>query len=422
MLEIRSEIGRLRQVLTHAPGLEVDRMVPSMMEELLFDDILFGDAAREEHESFLRVLEHLGVEVLQAQAMLGEALAEPPARDWIMAALAEDLPTGVRQQLSDAQPEDLASMLVHGIRSDPKRRGIDAGELFEIVPLPNYCFQRDPQIALGNGVIISSMAMPTRWRESLLSRLLFKFHPRLSDTHVILDPLQVENGQPMYLGLTRPTFEGGDVLVLSPEVIAVGHSERTNRSGIRRLARALFHREGGPRWMVVVSVPQQRAYMHLDTIFTPVDNNACLVHEPVILGGHVSPAPAYVIDLHGADVRPRTADDFLTTLRQRGVDLEPISCGGDDLLHQEREQWTDGANALALAPGVITLYDRNQVTAESLDKRGFKVVTAAELLAGKAHVDLDDPQRICILLPSYEMSRARGGPHCLTHALVRDSL
>lgn len=421
-LSIDSEIGRLREVLLHAPGHEVDHMVPSMMEDLLFDDILFGDAARAEHRILRHLLMALEVEVLEARELLAEALDAAGAREWLLRVMVEDLPAWLRTRMVDADAFDLADMLVHGVRHDPRAARIATDDLFEIPPLPNWCFQRDPQIVLGGGVVFSAMATATRWREALLSHVIFRFHPRLAEVPVILDPLHVPEGRPLYLGLDRASFEGGDVLVLSSDVVAVGFSERTNRTGVRRLARALAAQEEGPRWMVVVDLPDRRAYMHLDTVFTPVDRDACLVYPPVVSEGSAETAGVYEIDLEAEEPTPRSAPHLLATLARHGLDLRPIPCGGDDILSQQREQWTDGANALALAPGVTVLYDRNRRTAESLARQGFEVVEADRILAGRFPLNLEADRRVCVLLPSHEISRARGGPHCLTHALRRDPL
>jgi arginine deiminase len=421
-LQVHSEIGRLRHVLLHAPGREVDRMVPAMMEELLFDDILFGEAAREEHRIFRRLLEALDVEVVEARDLLIEALDGAGAREWLLGAMLEGLSPRLRTRWQEAAAADLADVLVHGVRRDPGTGGIAGDELFELPPLPNWCFQRDPQVVVGDGIVFAPMATATRWCETLLSHVIFGFHRRLRDARVILDPLHVEPGRPLSLGLDRPRFEGGDVLVLSADVIVVGLSQRTNRTGMRKLARALAGYAGGPRWMEVVDLPRRRAYMHLDTVFTPVDRNACLVHPPVISTAGAETAAVYEIDLAAAEPSPRPVGDLLSALRRRGIDLRTIPCGGQDPIHQQREQWTDGANALGLAPGVIVLYDRNVRTAEALDHEGFEIVPAAAILSGSAAVDLDAARRVCVLLPSHEISRARGGPHCLTHALRRDPL
>lgn len=421
-LRVRSEIGRLREVLVHDPGPEVDCMVPSMMKELLFDDILFGDRAREEHALFRRVLEWLGIEIHDAGEMLVEVLGIPDARRWALEVLFEDLADAQRELLEGSAPAELADHLVAGMRTEPSRRGVEVEDLFVLPPIPNWCFQRDPQIVIGEGVVFAAMAAPARHREAMLGRLLFRFHPRLTATPTLLDPLEFDRDQSLFVGMHRPCLEGGDVLVLSPDVLAIGHSERTNRIAIQQLARALAKREDAPRWIFVVEIPQRRAYMHLDTLITPVDRNACLVYPPVITEEGAELARVYEIDLHANEVVFKPREALLTALHRRGVDLEPIPCGGSDPVAQQREQWTDGANALALAPGVITLYDRNQATVEELARRGFRIVAADDLLLGRDEVDLDEPGRVCILISSHEISRARGGPHCLTHPLVRDDL
>jgi arginine deiminase len=423
MVQVHSEIGRLRRVLMHEPGPEVDRMVPAMMEELLFDDILYGSRARDEHARFRRVLQLLGIEVRDARTLLRETLEQEDARRWLVHLIEDELPAALREPLRGAGAELLTRRLVEGVRFKPEDPGIEVHELFDMPPLPNWCFQRDPQIVLGDGVVFASMATPARYRESLLARTIFRFHPDFAGTKVILDPLTAEAGHPLFLGLHRPRIEGGDVLVLSPEVVAIGESERTNSVGIYRFARALAARAcsgAGPRHLLVVELPRRRAYMHLDTLFTMVDHDACLVHAPVILPDGLESARVFTFDLCADEPRPVLDGDLLGVLRRHGIDLEPIPCGGSDSVAQQREQWTDGANCLALAPGVITLYDRNVRTAEVLAERGFHVVTAEDLLLGREEIDLDAGKRVCILLPSNEISRARGGPHCLTHALQRD--
>ncbi|MFQ5599901.1 MAG: arginine deiminase family protein [Candidatus Krumholzibacteriia bacterium] len=418
---VTSEVGRLRQVLVHEPGPEVDRMVPSMMEELLFDDILFGDAAREEHRRFQRVLQLLGVEVLEMETLLQETLRSEEGCRWILDPLLEVTPKPLRERMQGATPEKLAAMLVHGVRLDPLHAGIEADDLFEVPPLPNLCFQRDPQAIIGSRVIISSMATPARWREALLAGAIFRFHPRLSRIPILLDPM-APGTRPIHLGPRRPQFEGGDVLVLSPDVVALGYSERTNRTGVHHLARVLARLEGGPRWLVVVKLPARRAYMHLDTVITPVNRDACLVYPPITMRGGSDAAHVFEIDLHSEERAPVERDDLLAVLAKRGVDLKPIPCGGSDPVVQQREQWTDGANAFAVAPGMILLYERNPSTAEQLDREGFRIVRAEDLLLGREQVDVGQGERAGSLLPSHEMSRARGGPHGRTQPLLRDEV
>ena len=421
-VHVSSEIGRLRQVLVHEPGLEVDRMAPEVMEELLFDDILHGDSARAEHQVFRQVLRRMGVEVLEAADLLRESFGNEEACEWIFRGLAPHVSPGTEEELRAAPTDELAAMMVEGVRYRGTAQSLADDPLFEIPPLPNWCFQRDPQIVLGRGVVISSMATPARWREEYLAATIFRYHPRFSMVPRILDPLMPQAIRPIHLGLARPHLEGGDILVLSEDVVAVGYSERTNRTGVRQLARALSEFEGGPRWLVVVRLPQRRAYMHLDTLMTLVDRDAALVFPPVIEAHGSQAAVTFEIDLRSEDLTPRRIGSVLDALRLRRLDLEAIPCGGSDPLYQQREQWTDGANAFAVAPGVITLYERNHRTAEELARHGFEIVDAADLLSGISSVDPEAGKRTCILLPSHELSRARGGPHCLTQPLRRDAL
>jgi len=421
MVSVTTEVGRLREVLVHEPGPEVDAMVPSMMEELLFDDILYGDRAREEHGLFRRALQVLGVSVIDAQDLLEDVLRDRAAR---RSTLESMLPPGaddLRDRLSDAPSEKLAAALVSGLRlATGTAQVLDIADLFEIPPLPNWCFQRDPQIVIGHGVAFASMASAAREREARLARVLFRFHPDLAATPTLHEPLVAGFERSHVAGAGQAFLEGGDVIVVSPDVVAVGLSERTNRLGIEDLATSLAAQPDGPRFLVVVELPRRRAYMHLDTLFTPVDRDLALVFPPVLLHQGSEKATVYEIDLRSKnrDWAPRT--DLLSCLSRRAAGFEPISCGGDDPIAQQREQWTDGANALALAPGVIAMYDRNRGTMEELSRRGFRIVEAEDLLLGREEVDLDAPERVCISFTSHELSRARGGPHCLTHPLRRD--
>jgi len=421
-VDVRSEVGRLRRVLVHEPGAEVDLMVPSLMEELLYDDLLFGEAARDEHRLLCDLLTTLDVEVLHSRNLLEEAAAEPEAREWLLRGVIGDMARIVRERMNDAEPKELAGMAIRGIRHDSTMGTLSDEDLFELTPVPNFCFQRDPQFVVHDGVVFCAMATATRWREALLSRVNFRFHPAVRKAKVHLDPLDSNPNRPLHFGIDRASFEGGDLMVLSQDVVAMGYSERSNRSGVRRIARALSEIEDGPRWLLVVALPQERAYMHLDTVFTQIDRDRCLVYPPAILPGSARTAQVFRFDLHADELSPSPCADFLSSLREHGIDLEPIHCGGDDPIAQAREQWTDGANALALAPGIAVLYDRNVATAEALSEKGYHIVDASEIVSGVQSLSLDDPKPTCVLLPSNEIARARGGPHCLTHALLRDPL
>jgi len=419
MLCVTSETGRLRRVLLHEPGPEVDLMVPAMMEELLFDDILFGDRAREEHRRFRRLLQLVGVEVVEANQLLEETLASEEARRWLSGILLADMAHDLREMFEKAPAAELVRTLISGRRRDGEGKA-SVRDLYRITPLANWCFQRDPQIVFGQGVIFSAMATPARWREALLSRAIFMFHPAFRGAPVWCDPLKAEMEQNLFLGLHRPRLEGGDVLVLSRDLVAVGVSERTNSVAVSLLMRALARKDGAPRYLHVVHLPQRRAYMHLDTVFTPISESAALAFPPVVTGP--DSAEVFEVDLHAENPTPKHVGTLVQALEGRGLPFEPIPCGGDDPVHQQREQWTDGANALALAPGVICLYDRNVRTAEALARRGFRVIDAESVLLGGTELNLERTGKTCLLISSNEIARARGGPHCLSHPLVRDEI
>ncbi len=428
MLRVTSEIGRLRRVLVHEPGPEVDRMVPAMMEELLFDDILFGDGARDEHRRFRRLLQLVGVEVLEARDLLEETLADEPWRA-----------TGC---WSFSPPEAAARAAIAGSRAssaDDLRRGPGRGpaaadlaraastsaDLFELPPLPNWCFQRDPQIVLGDGVVISAMATPARWREGLLARPCSASTRLCAARRVLLDPLA---SGPRRHSPARPPPAAPRGRRRARAVARRGRGRLVRahqpRSAIELLAEALARREDGPRWLEIVRAPAAPRLHAPRHGLHPVDRDAGLVFPPGDLRPTAPRQPRSTRSTSTPTTRRRVhRGDLLAALAARGLDLEPIPCGGGDPIAQQREQWTDGANAFALAPGVITLYDRNLATAEELDRARLPASSTPRTCCSAARRSTStEPGRVCILLPTHEISRARGGPHCLTHPLVRDDL
>jgi arginine deiminase len=418
-LRVYSEIGPLRRVLLHRPGLEIDRMVPAMMEHLLFDDILDGEEARQEHDTFRTLLERLGVETLDAVTLLQETLArQRDARGGLLAELAAShrLREPVLRRLGALPPAELATALVYGLRSEePQRPG---GSLFDLLPIPNYFFQRDPQVVLGDRVLISSMATEAREREPMLARAIFRHHPALSgyaDLFAVHSPPHaVPDYGPAY---PYPSIEGGDVLVASREVLLVGISERTNRRGVEALADYLRREQTSFRHLLAVELPPRRAFMHLDTVFTFVDRNLCIAYTPVIEPGGPEAARVSRVDLEGEELTFRLQPSLRGALSALGIEVDVVPCGGGgDFLDQQREQWTDGANAFAVAPGVIFLYHKNRNTTDGLAARGWRVLTEGEALAA---ADLGSG-KTCITFSGRELSRARGGPRCMTMPLERD--
>ncbi|MCB9555730.1 MAG: hypothetical protein H6707_06465 [Deltaproteobacteria bacterium] len=425
MLNVTSEIGRLRTVMVHLPGREIERMVPSMMGELLFDDILFGEVARNEHRRFQRILAMVADEVLLLQELLAAALADSAIRAAVVEDFAEKLrlDQAVLDALATDDNERLATQLIEGLeRADVTRMPERPSELYLLPPLANLLFHRDPALVIGKDVVISSMATRARLREPLLLQTVFNHHPRFRDLEPIFASFDADFRR-RSTAHPRPMIEGGDVIVAREDLLIIGSSIRTARGTIEDLALALQHAKCPIQRILVVELPQSRSYMHLDTVFTIINHDECLVYEPVIIEDGVEQAAVYQLELGNDEIIATSKHSLLSALAELGIDLRPITCGGGaDLIAQQREQWTDGANAFALAPGKILLYHCNLRTAEELSNAGYQVVTDEDLLLGRVSSDIlaDEQSKVLIQITGHELSRARGGPRCLTMPLRRD--
>lgn len=420
-LNVTSEIGRLKSVLVHLPGREIDLMIPPMMAQLLFDDILYGQVAREEHRRFQQLIRFVADDVFDLQDLLEETFEEPERKELIVRDLGKRnrFNRKLVSWLLEQPPAVLAETVIAGIAIEQ-----EAGELpkFELYPIPNMFFMRDPQIVLGDRVVISSMATQARRRESLLSKYVFQHHPKLRDRNLFwVDFMEAEPERPMPRKL--PTLEGGDVLVPRRDLLLVGVTERTNKAGVEALMRSLREANAGVKSVIIVEIPRQRSFMHLDTIFTFINRHECLIYPPVILPGGSQAAKVTTADLtkkKGIDYSEQKS--LLGALKKKGFDLEPIYCGGKRPIDQQREQWTDGANAFALAPGILLMYERNVRTAEELAAHGYHVVYEDDLLLGRTELETWTAKKYALQIAGNELSRARGGPRCMTMPLEREEL
>lgn len=420
-LNVTSEIGKLKSVLVHLPGREIDLMVPPMMAQLLFDDILYGQVAREEHRRFQQLIRFIADEVIDIEDLLAEVLQDEDAKEFIVRDLAKRnrLRRPLVARLLDEPADKLAETLIGGILREQEASG-DLPK-FDLFPVPNLFFSRDPQVVIGNGMVISSMATQARRRESLLSKYVFEHHPSFRDEKMFfVDFMAAEPERPMPRNL--PTLEGGDILVLSRDIILIGVTERTNRAGVQELAKALKAAGSGVKTMIVVEMPKQRSFMHLDTVFTFTSRNECLIYPPVILPGGSQAAKVTSIDLTRRSLAAKQEKSLLGALRKLGFDMEPIYCGGQRSLDQQREQWTDGANAFTLAPGVILMYERNVRTTEELAAHGYNIIYEDDLLLGRVEMETWTDKKYALLIPGHELSRARGGPRCMTMPLEREDI
>ncbi|MCE1229140.1 MAG: arginine deiminase family protein [Firmicutes bacterium] len=427
-LSVFSEIDRLKQVVIHHPGPEVDLMVPAIMEKLLFDDILHGEQAREEHALFRAALGRVAEEVLDIQDLFVEALAKEGTK----LAFIEDLRRLVN--LSDAtcnllremSSEACARSVISGIQWDdiPNHTHWQRGFEYRLRPIPNLLFMRDPAAVLGTAYSINSMATWAREREPLILSYVFRHHPRLK--HLPKRARLFDQVTPLLKNEIRAplAMEGGDMLVMNHKVLAIGCSERTSADAVHHLAESLrdHYRRGetGFEHLLMVLMPPIRSAMHLDTVFTRTSEDECLIYPPFFGSRSRELLNVMSIDLRNDELRFTTQPSLLKTLRQVGIDLKPIACGGNDYVKQQREQWTDGANAFAMAPGVIFSYSRNIATASELDRHGYRVLPVKQLLADP-FIDLLDGRKYVIQLECGELSRARGGPRCMTMPLSRVS-
>jgi arginine deiminase len=416
-LSVFSEIGRLRAVAVHNPGLEVDYMTPSLMHELLFDDILFGEEAREEHALFRKVLGKVADQVIDVQLLLEQALAVEGAKPHFLERFCalHNLSKEDAAYLGDLDAETLAKIAVTGWYEDLDK---GADYRFKFPPVPNLLFMRDPASVIGDGVSINHMATAARRPEPFILEVILRFHPEYaveSEEKVWFNAIPgYMKGQPE----ANHTIEGGDILVISEDVLAVGVSIRTTQSAVTMLAESV-RKHHKFKTLIGVLMPQERAVMHLDTIFTRIDEEHCLCFPPFFGLTKSHSLPVIKMDLTADVLQVELKDNFLLALRGEGVDLKPISCGGLNRLDQEREQWTDGANAFCLAPGVILGYSRNLKTSDELARHGYNIISAQE--AVKPEVNLLDGRKYFIAIPGNELSRARGGPRCMTMPLRRDA-
>ncbi|MGK9270400.1 arginine deiminase [Williamsia muralis] len=399
-LGANSEVGRLRAVMLHRPGDELRRLTPRNSDQLLFDGLPWVDRAQEEHDAFAEVLRGRGVEVLLLGDLLTETIANSGAArmQGIAAAvsprrlghhLAHDLATELRK----LSPTDLAGVLMAGMTFDEMPESAASarsslvwrmhhGTEFAIDPLPNLLFTRDSSFWIGDRFAITSLALPARVRETSLTDLIYAHHPRF---------LGVRRA---YESHTAPV-EGGDVLLLAPGVVAVGVGERTTPAGAEALARSLFE-DGLAHTVLAVPIEQRRASMHLDTVCTMVDTDAVVMY-PVIQDS----LSAFTIAMTDGSVSVTGPDPFVEAAADAmGIEKLRVIDTGLDAVTAEREQWDDGNNTLALAPGVVVAYDRNVETNRRLEDSSVEVLT----IAGS------------------ELGSGRGGPRCMSCPVSRDPL
>lgn len=413
-----SEIAALKRVIVHRPDEGIARISPKDAEELLFDDIVHLPNMQEEHDVFTSVLRaFLGKEnVLESQQLLAEALgADEESKQWMINEIIdyEELPSNVKGLLVLLSNEELADLLISGY--------MEKEDYYLFDPIPNFIFTRDIAVTVNDHVVITKAARSARFRENFLARFIFSSHPIFKDTRdqgKIINMNDVDEFPPSRKG-DFISIEGGDVMIINKDYLLIGCSERTNSYSIRLLKDALFRR-GVVKNVVQVNIPLDRAYMHLDTIFTQINTNHTCAFKPIILEGLSS-----YVEVHrhtGSTTTYASLDEFLQA--EINSKMKFILSGDGESPWQEREQWTDGCNLVALRPGVALTYDRNPKTELAFRDYGYKVIHARQLLKEFEAGTLkpEDVKNTIITLPSNELSRARGGSHCMTCPIEREIL
>ncbi|PEZ06170.1 arginine deiminase [Bacillus sp. AFS018417] len=406
-IHVTSEIGELETVLLKRPGKEIENLTPEYLQQLLFDDIPYLPIIQKEHDYFAQTLRNRGIEVLYLEKLAAEALVNKELREEFVDRILKEGQADVniahqtlKEYLLSFSNEDLIQKIMGGVRKSEIETNKKA-HLYELMeehypfyldPMPNLYFTRDPAATIGEGLTINRMREPARRRESLFMEYIIKYHPRFASHNV---PVWLDRDY-------KFPIEGGDELILNEETIAIGVSARSSAKAIERLAKNLFSRQNKIKKVLAIEIPKCRAFMHLDTVFTMVDYDKFTIH-PAIQGpkGNMN---IYILE-KGSDKETLkiTYRTSLTEALKEALGLSElvlIPCGGGDVIASAREQWNDGSNTLAIAPGVVVTYDRNYVSNALLREHGIEVV---EVL-------------------SSELSRGRGGPRCMSMPIVRKDI
>ncbi|MBP7263661.1 MAG: hypothetical protein KBB32_05755 [Spirochaetia bacterium] len=411
-LNVTSEIGTLKRVIIHTPGYEIEAMTPKEAERDLYNDIIPLEAVRAEYDRLKSFLSTVA-STYEVTDLLAEAIAADGNKFELLRTLATLCPIRNRMdELMAMGAQELSRMTIEGLPSLERNLSsmIDPHS-FVMRPLPNAYFMRDSAAVFRGCVLSGATAFDVRLIESIVTRFIFKHHPDFMAKDFILNGPEERSN---YI-----TIEGGDFLVLSPTVLAIGVSERTTANAVERVAANAARKAGEPVSVFAVMIPRERATIHLDMVFTMIDRDAALVYGPVVTGRD----RARVIRI---DANPKGGlsfheeDGLLQGLKGAGIDLEPVLCGSGHRLYQEREQWLSGANSFAFAPGKIVMYSCNSYTLEALAKAGFAYRKADDFVEGREKAA--DYGRLVVGFDGIELARGGGGARCMTCPVEREDL
>jgi arginine deiminase len=412
-VNINSEIGFLEGVIIHTPGPEVEKMTPQNVERALYSDILNLSVATDEYKQFKSVLQKQ-CKVYEVKQLLSDVIKNEEVKKELIDNICQ---TEAVPHLSDVlmeQNSDItACQLIEGVDliRDNLTRYL-SNERYSLRPLHNFLFTRDASISIGNKVLIGSMASNVRQRETIIMNTIFTHHQLLkTQTFGAKDLQNIKHQQ-------KIKIEGGDVLVVKPNVLVIGTGVRTSSMGIDFIIESIKKQTKSKFHVIVQELPETpESFIHLDMVFTMLDHDTCMVYEPLILH-HNRYRTIHIIVDNGNVSSIKTEPGLLDAVKKAGIDLKPIKCGGNDEWHQEREQWHSGANFLALKPGVVIGYERNTYTADAMYKYGFEIIKAADIINGTKQIP---EKKALITIAGAELARGGGGARCMSMPVNRIS-
>jgi arginine deiminase len=411
-VQVSSEIGDLEAVIVHTPGQEVENMTPKNAERALYSDILNLAVAQKEYCQFKGVLEK-HTQVFEMRDLLQEVLKSDTVKQKLIdEVFFYEKIADNKEYLLSLETKYLTRLLIDGVvmKKDNLTRFFDK-DRYSMRPLHNFFFMRDASMTVNQNVLIGRMASPVRDRETRIMEAIFNYHPIF--TTKTINPARFDNFNP------KITIEGGDVLVAREDVLVIGTGARTSSQGIDFIMEQV-QQYGHIKHIVVQELPETpESFIHLDMVFTFLDTNKCMVFEPVIL--QPNKYRTVHIQFDNEKVKINTVPNLLACLKDLGIDLDPIYCGGQaDPWTQEREQWHSGANFFAVGPGKVIGYERNVYTMDEMNKHGFAIIRARDVLNNK--VNLNDYEKYVLTIDGSELARGGGGARCMSMPIRRKSV